>query len=235
MKNYIIDMIDNHSQSSERFITSNEAEKMTYQNLLKAYDEAEAHGLLEEAVSYYNFIYLKRVRLGGEVYFQQKHKGMLGNRVLGNQFMTREIKENTMNIVQTYQTQSSWGTKELTTMPYGLEISKIMKKGGKTSLGYKDIISTLYVILSTETGFTCYNEFKDRMSAENTMLSKAHVTEILKSFWVETCDYYRQDPVLFNNVKKVVINLQGNLVNSNSNPRLVLSFMEEYIVLASSK
>lgn len=139
-----------------------------------------------------------------------------------------------INIVDVINSQPAWGRKQILTLPYGPDLAKEMAKINKTSLGTKEIIYLLFGIKAKVIGFTYYNEFVEMMKQQKTMINKKTAQELLRTFWENTKDDYKTNPLLFNIIKTVIINLNNSLINNNSTQQLRIRFMEEFLVLTTN-
>ena len=74
-----------------------------------------------------------------------------------------------------------------------------------------------------------YNEFVDMMKQQKTMINKEVAQQLLKSFWENTRDDYKTNPILFNTIKSIIISLNTYLTNNNSTQQLRVKFMEEFL------
>ena len=135
-----------------------------------------------------------------------------------------------MNILDQINLKSAWGRKEITTLPYGDILAEEMKKANKTNMGSKDIIYLLFGIKAKELNFESYSEFVDMMKLEKTMVGRKRAQELLRNFWVNTNEYYKPYPVVFNSVKAVIIKLNEELKDNNSTQQIRIKFMEHFLV-----
>lgn len=141
------------------------------------------------------------------------------------------IKNLDVNIIDVINSQPAWGRKQIVSLPYGAELAKEMVNINKTNLGTKDIIYLIFGIKAKEIGFIYYNEFVDMMKQQRTMINKKTAQELLRAFWENTKDDYKSNPVLFNTIKTVIVNLNSSLINNNSTQQLRIRFMEEFLIL----
>lgn len=154
----------------------------------------------------------------------------------------QEIRENIIqyinslgiNIIDVINSQSAWGRKQIVSLPYGPDLAKEMAKINKTSLGTKEIIYLLFGIKAKVIGFTYYNEFVEMMKQQKTMINKKTAQELLRTFWENTKDDYKTNPLLFTIIKTVIINLNNSLINNNSTQQLRIRFMEEFLILSTN-
>ena len=67
------------------------------------------------------------------------------------------------------------------------------------------------------------------MKQQKTMINKEVAQQLLKSFWENTRDDYKTNPILFNTIKSIIISLNTYLTNNNSTQQLRVKFMEEFL------
>lgn len=139
-----------------------------------------------------------------------------------------------VSIVDIINSQPAWGRKQITSLPYGTELAQEMVNINKTNLGTKEIIHLIFGIKAKEIGFTYYNEFVEMMKQQKTMINKKTAQELLRTFWENTKDDYKTNPLLFTIIKTVIINLNNSLIANNSTQQLRIRFMEEFLILSTT-
>ena len=70
---------------------------------------------------------------------------------------------------------------------------------------------------------------KSLMKQQKTMVSRKTAEDLLRTFWTNTCDDLKHNPILFNIVKQTIISLQRVLIDSNSTQQLRLLYIEFFI------
>lgn len=223
----LIKEIENINNFSSRNMTEAQYNVELGIRLSSAMDLAASLNVIELAISYYNFKYLKDIHGDVSQYMQIEWKGMKGTEELAKKLVEMS-KETLVDII--YK-QSAWGSKQVLSLPYGDVLASEMVKIKKSSLGTKDIIYLLFGIKAKELGFTYYDEFVNLMKEQKTMVSRKTAQDLLKLFWENTKDDYKTNPNLFNIIKSIIINLNSELKDSNSTQQLRLRFMEQFINL----
>lgn len=214
---------------------SNQADEM--RPLMNALALADKYSLGVLAISYYNHVYLPKVYKTMAVHYTVQHQGTRGTLEDGLKLIALSTGDMTMelnkapekSLVEQIRSKTAWGRKEIQTLPYGSFISEEMKKNNKTNVNSNFIIHFLFKAKAQETGFLYYNEFKEMMDGQKTMISKQTAQDLLKEFWNNTKEDYKHNPTLFNNIKEVIIELNESLISSNSSSALSFRFMEYYI------
>lgn len=228
---YIIDQIENISNFSSRGMTEHEENREHFNRFTIAMKEAEEVGLSQEAISYYNFKYLKDIYGSNYIGMKLSYNGTSGSQELSDKLVGMVVKP---SILDTINSKPAWGRKEIQSFPlYALDLYKEMLKMDKTNLGTKDIIHLVFGFKSKEIGFIYYDEFVNMMKEQKTMISKKTAQTLLKTFWENTRDDYKSNPYLFNIIKSVIININNNLKNNNSTQQLRIQFMEEFLKLST--
>lgn len=223
---HIISLIENIDSFDHDFLNEHEINKKHFQNFSSTMELAEKLGYGDMAISYYNFIYLKRVYGCNASSMFYRWNKEIGTEDLANSFITLS----STNIINKIESQPAWGRKEILSLPHGVEIANTMKEMNKTSLGTKDIIYILFGIKAKVIGFTYYTEFVDMMKLEKTMINKKTAQNLLRTFWENTKDDYKSNHLLFNTIKSTIINLNSKLKDSNSTQQLRLEFMKEFLI-----
>ena len=200
--------------------------------LMLAY--AEENNLKEEAISYYNWIFLN-----GDKSLFYVIKGVVGNIELANKLveMSKSIpqtvsinkEEVTMSVMDQIKNKSAWGRKEILSLEYGNELSKEMIRMNKTNLSSREIINILFSIKAKECGFMYYNEFVELMKLQKTMINKETAQGLLRMFWENTKDEYKHDTKLFNTIKSIIIGINNSLTNNNSTLQMRTKFIELFV------
>ena len=222
----VISLIEDINNFSATYMTEHEEAKEQYIRFINAVEEARLHGLYNEAISYYNFKYLIDLHGENANFFVRSINQYNGTQELSDRLVKMA---NSSELLDSILAKSAWGRKELLSLPYGKELSEEMVKINKTNLGTKDIVYLLFGIKSKEYGFTYYNEFVDMMKQQKTMINKEVAQQLLKSFWENTRDDYKTNPILFNTIKSIIISLNTYLTNNNSTQQLRIKFMEEFL------
>ena len=227
----LIQMIHEIPNFDRFMLTSHEEGKEDFKRFTQVMDFAKSLGIEKQAISYYNFIFLKELYPNQHMYFYKK---------LGTNIGTLELAQELINmshnksVVEVVHTQTAWGRKQIKTLPYGNEICNEMYKLKKTSLGTTDILEILFSIKAKELNFNSYNEFLEMMKLEKTMMGKSEAQSLLRQFWNNTNEEYKHSAVLFNTIKTVIININDSLISSNSNKKIRAKFVEEFLTLTLS-
>ena len=135
-----------------------------------------------------------------------------------------------MNIVDIIKTQDTWGRNQVKELPtYGTQISDVMLSLNKTNQSKKEVLYILFGVIASEIQYTSYMEFIDFLKQQKTMVSRKTAEDLLRTFWTNTCDDLKHNPILFNIVKQTIISLQRVLIDSNSTQQLRLLYIEFFI------
>ena len=227
----IIQLIENIANFSSNGMPNHRICSQQYSRFKEAMTLAEDSGLLTEAVSYYNFKYLKDLYGNDSESMILPFKGIVGTKELSDGF--QELS--TMNLVKELQTKNAWGRKEILSFPvYGNRLKEEMIKLNKTSLGTKELIYLLFGLRSQDLGFTYYGEFVELMKTQKTMVNKAVARGLLRQYWDAVNVELKSNPELFIIVKNSIIAVNNTLVDSNSTQRMRVTFMEEFLKLSTN-
>jgi hypothetical protein len=135
-----------------------------------------------------------------------------------------------MNIVDIIKTQDTWGRNQVKELPtYGIQISDVMLSLNKTNQSKKEVLYILFGVIASEIQYTSYMEFIDFLKQQKTMVSRKTAEDLLRTFWTNTCNDLKYNPILFNIVKQSIISLQHVLIDSNSTQQLRLLYIEFFI------
>lgn len=225
-----------------------------FRNFKSAVNLAKDCGLKEEAISYYNWIFLKGNKelfftLGGSKgsmeaanYLIELSKGAkekvveISNTITVPTPVVVNVVENVkkdivmdVSVLEQIKDKSAWGRKEILSLNYGNELSKEMIRMNKTNLSSKEIVNILFSIKAKECGFIYYNEFVELMKLQKTMINKETAQGLLRMFWENTKDEYKSNPNLFNIIKSIIIGINNSLTNNNSTLQMRTKFMELFL------
>ena len=135
-----------------------------------------------------------------------------------------------MNIVDIIKTQDTWGRNQVKELPtYGTQISDVMLSLNKTNQSKKEVLHILFGVIASEIQYTSYMEFIDFLKQQKTMVSRRTAEDLLRTFWINTCNDLKYNPILFNIVKQTIISLQRVLIDSNSTQQFRLLYIEFFI------
>lgn len=226
----IISLIENINNFSSFGLTEHEENKAHFDRFKIAMSEADELNMGNMAISYYNFKYMVDIYGSIAPSMYLKWQGTQGTQEECNELINRANG----TIMDLLNSQPAWGRKEILGLPYGVEIAETMKTMGKTNLGTKDIIYILFGIKSKVIGFTYYDEFVNLMKTQKTMINRSTAQSLLKMFWENTRDDYKHNPLLFKTIKSVIINLNSQLIASNSTQQIRIRFMQEFLILTTN-
>lgn len=228
----LISSIENICNFSTSYMSEHEEAKEHYERFKLAMMEGDDYGLKDMGVSYYNFKYLV------DIYGQHStHMHLKWNDSKGSEDLCQYLIDLTGDtIIDLIYTKKAWGSKEILSLPHGVEMQKEMKAMGKSSLGTKDIIHLLFSIKAKVLGFTYYDEFVNMMKEQKTMVNKKVAQGFLRDFWNNTKEDYKGNPLLFKTIKNTIIRVNDTIETNNvSTQQLRLRFMESFITLTTNK
>ena len=232
--NIIIQSIQDIDSFDKEGLNEFQTNKERFNRFNDAMVLAASYGLEEEAISYYNFFYLKSLYSNQSHFYHYSRKingvDTTGNKILANKLLImKELhvikKEIHMSQSILIKEQNSWGRKEVLSLRFGTEIAEKMEKKGKTNMSSQDILFISYQLHATKTSYAFCNEFLEMMQCQETVMNTKEAISFLKEFWENTKEEMKPTPDVFNRVKTIIIQMHGILVEKKSVSNLELRKM----------